>query len=135
MNFHFPRNFKLILGSLIAAVVLFWAILSGIGSGQLLAQSQMVVQTSQNIGKSLQYFYQDQDRYPSATEFANQNVMLTYATGFPLPEYISKNCSESFVYKRLSLNVFELDFCLPVATNNYQAGWNKISGSPPAKVN
>ena len=129
MNFHFSNKIKILLSSLIAAVVLLWAIFGGLSQGQKISQSQIITQTAKNVAAALNYFYQDQNRYPSATEFADQNLMLTYMTNFPLPNYPSSSCSQSFVYKRADAGSFQLSFCLPTAEGSYQAGWNTISGN------
>ncbi len=129
MNFHFSNKIKILLSSLIAAVVLLLAVVGGVNNGKKIAQAKILIQTSKSAASALQYFYQDQNRYPTATEFENQNLMLSYFSNFPLPNYPSSACSQSFVYKRADPAAFSLSFCLPVASSGYQAGWNNINGS------
>lgn len=129
MNFHFSNKIKILSTSLIAAVVLLLAVVWGINTGQKIAQAKIVSQGSQAAIAALRYFYQDQNRYPSPEEFANQNLMLNYMSNFPLPNYTSSACSQSFVYKRPDPATFQLSFCLPTATGGYQSGWNIINGN------
>jgi hypothetical protein len=128
-------NVKAVLGSLFMAVILFWAVSSGINSGRLEAQAQAVLQTAQNLSAGLQYFYSDQNRFPSASEFADQSIMLNYFSVFPPVDLISSACSQSFVYKRISPGNFQLSFCLPKPVSGYVAGWNTINGNPPPAAN
>lgn len=130
MSFYINTKIKTILGSLLAAVILLWAIVSGNANGKNLAQANAVVVASQNISSALMYFYKDQGRFPSPTEFAQSEIMLNYLSSFPLPQFVSKTCSETFVYKRTDPNAFVLNFCLPEGVGNYQKGWNSITGSP-----
>jgi 4-amino-4-deoxy-L-arabinose transferase-like glycosyltransferase len=121
MTWQIPQKIKSILGSLVLAVVLlfivFWA--------------AIIIQTGQQATKALNYFYQDQNRYPSALEFDDQNTMLSYFTSFPLPEFISASCSKSFDYKRPSDNSYGLSFCLPAANGQFSSGWNTVTGTTP----
>jgi hypothetical protein len=126
VNFHFSNKIKILLSSLIAAVILLLAIVWGINTGKKIAQAKIIIQTSKSAALALQYFYQDQNRYPTATEFENQSLMLTYFSNFPLPNYPSSACSESFVYKRAEPAAYSLSFCLPTVEGGYQAGWNSI---------
>jgi len=112
------------------AVVLFLVIAKGLSAGQQIAQAQIVTQTAKNLSVGLQYFYSDQNRFPSAVEFADQNTMLNYFSVFPPADFSSANCSQSFIYKRLNDSNFQLDFCLPRAEGGYTAGWNVITGQP-----
>jgi hypothetical protein len=127
MRLHFSQNIKQIFGSLCLAAVLLLAVLWGASSGQKQAQSDIIVQTAQNAGQAFKYFYQDQNRYPTALEFQDQNIMLNYLSGFPLPQFITPSCSQTFVYKNSSAAGYNFSFCLPTASSGYQAGWNTLS--------
>ena len=126
-----PQKIKSIVGSLLLAAVLLLVIFWAIGSGQKSAQAAIIVQTSQQAQKALQFFYQDQSRLPSALEFSDQDTMLNYLTGFPLPQFVSASCPQTFDYKRQSDISYTLSFCLPVASGVYRPGWNTINGSLP----
>jgi hypothetical protein len=123
----FTYRGKVLLSSLLAAVVLLLAIFWGASAGQQLAESTAISQTAQNLVSGLKYFYKDQNRYPTATEFADQNTMLNYFTVFPPENFVSKNCTQNFIYKRTDVTDFSLSFCLPKAVASYQAGWNTVN--------
>lgn len=123
----FNTNLKVILSSLAVAVVLFWSVSSGISKGKQMAQAQTVVATANSLSAGLQYFYSDQDRFPTALEFSDPSLMLNYFSSFPPPDFISTACSQSYIYKRISTSNFNLSFCLPVAYGNYNSGWNGIN--------
>lgn len=108
-------------------LVIFW----GINNGKVLAQAITVEQASKSTVSALNFFYQDQSRFPSSLEFSSQNVMLNYLTVFPLPEFISQTCSQTFVYKRMSNSTYQLSFCLPAAYSGYHKGWNTLNGQQP----
>lgn len=131
-NFQVPNKLKFFLSSLLAAVILLLGLFWGINAGKQISQAQIILQTEQNTVTALQSFYNDQNRYPSATEFADQNTMLNYLTNFPLPDFSSNICSQSFLYQRISADSFKLSFCLPAADGPYLKGWNSINVSPPA---
>ena len=128
VNLVFLNKYKNILTVLLAAVILFLAIIKGLGAGQQAAEAQVEIQTAKNLASGFQYFYGDQNRFPSAVEFADSSVMAAYFNNFPPANFISANCNENFVYKNISDKNFQLDFCLPTAVGGYQAGWNVING-------
>lgn len=122
---------KIFLSSLAVAVILLLAIFWGLAKGKEDAESQAVLAAQANLVKGLQFFYQDQNRYPSALEFVDAPTMLNYFNSFPPPDFASKNCSQSFSYQRNALDSYSLSFCLPVSSGGFAAGWNAVSGSPP----
>jgi hypothetical protein len=129
VDFKFSNKIKILSSSLIAAVVLLLVIVWAVNNGKKIAQAKILIQTSQNAVLALQYFYQDQNRYPTATEFENQNLMLNYFSNFPLPNYPSSACSQSFVYKRSDPGTYSLSYCLPTAAEGQKAGWNTMNGN------
>lgn len=131
MNFNnFKEKGKVYVSSLGLAVVLFLVISTGISSGQKQAQAQTLVQASAQVEAGLRYFYSDQDRFPSALEFSDQNVMLNYFTSFPPSNFPSSLCAQSFIYKKAADDNFQLSFCLPVKNSQFNKGWNTINGGP-----
>lgn len=126
MNLNINTKTAIILGSLAVAVILFVAIFQGISTGKAIAQSQAIVKSAENITAALNYFYSDQNRYPNALEFGEQNVMLNYLNTFPLPEFTSSACTQSFSYKKNSATSVVLSFCLPRTFEQYQQGWNNV---------
>ena len=127
MQFTFSDKLKPILYSLIMAVILFISIGAGIGSGFKHAQSLAVIESVNNLQTGLNYFYNDQDRFPTAVEFSDQVIMSNYFKSFP-PINFAGSCPQNYIYKRNSDINFELDFCLPTSSGNFKSGWNLLSG-------
>jgi hypothetical protein len=127
VNFKINTNIAIIFSSLLVAVLLFVAILRGSSAGKDTAQATAVIGTAKNITTALDYFYSDQNRYPNVSEFGEQNIMLNYLNVFPVPNFISAVCQESFVYKKDSASTASLSFCLPKASGAYAQGWNVLS--------
>ncbi len=127
MNFKLSQNTIIFLGSLTVAVILFVAIFQGVKAGKATAQANAVILVTQNFSAGLEYFYQDQNRFPNVLEFNEQNLMLNYFNVFPFPKFISALCTESFEYKKNSNTSVILNFCLPKSAGTYQAGWNTLT--------
>lgn len=122
------QKIKILLSSLIPAVILLSALLGGLSSGRTLAQAASGKTQAENLKTALNYFYQDQNRYPTELEFATPSVMLNYLTAMPLGSLAVSQCPEAVNYKRLTPSSFSLNFCLPAAAGSYQKGWNALSG-------
>ncbi len=115
-----------IIGAVLAIAVLagllFWTALNG----HRAAQSRQVLKDAKAITAALEYFYQDQNRYPAITEFEDQNVMRQYLSNFPPQQFASGVCEKSFQYQNSFRSDYELRVCLPKASQGYRAGWNVI---------
>ncbi|MCL5666336.1 MAG: hypothetical protein M1383_00990 [Patescibacteria group bacterium] len=127
MTFFFNKKAKLFLTVLAAAVVLLLAALAGISKGRSVSQAKIIAGNAQNLAKGLDYFYNDQNRFPTAVEFQDQNLMLNYFNGFPPANISSAACAETFAYKRPSPQTYQLNFCLPADFAPYHRGWNAIT--------
>ena len=127
MDFNFLNKYKNLLTVLVAAVILFLAMAKGLASGRQGAEAETEVETAKNLASGFGYFYSDQNRFPTAVEFADSSVMSWYFNNFPPVAFTSSNCSQNFIYKRISSNNFQLDFCLAAAVSGYQSGWNIIN--------
>lgn len=110
---------------IILAVVLFFMFSSGISSGKSLAQSENIVRNTNELEKALDNFYKDQNRFPTAEEFADKNIMGQYLSIFPIQEFSSAVCSQTYLYKRLSAGSYQLNICVPKAALGFRAGWNQ----------
>lgn len=108
------------------AVILLVVMLSGVGSGKREAASLNIVASTQNLQKGLDYFYQDQNHFPTAVEFSDEAIMLNYFNNFPLSEIPSTVCSQTYIYKNISPNSYQFNFCLPTAQSVYKSGWNSL---------
>jgi outer membrane receptor protein involved in Fe transport len=69
-------------------------------------------QQALQIQTALEYFFNDNDYYPSSFEFKNVNVMGSYFKKFPIVFIASNNCRENILYNRVKLAQYELNFCL-----------------------
>jgi type II secretory pathway pseudopilin PulG len=107
---------------ILLALLLTWSF----SSGKKAAQSRQIIKDSKTILSALEYFYQDQNRYPSINEFNDQNVMRQYMNNFPPQEFTSEVCAKTFEYQNSFRSDYELRICLPKAKGDYQLGWNAI---------
>ncbi len=126
LSISFKSNVLRILTVLGAAVILLLFIFWGWSSGKYLAQSENVIANATNITGALDYFYQDQDRYPSALEFQDRNIMMNYLNISPPFNFTSKNCEQSYLYKRIKPSEYLLGYCLPKGIGGQSSGWNQV---------
>lgn len=115
-----------IIGWIILVILLALLLWWGFSWGKKAAQSRQIVKDSKTILNALEYFYKDQNRYPSINEFNDQNVMRQYMNNFPPQQYASDSCSKSFDYQNLFRSDYELRICLPKAQGSFKQGWNAI---------
>lgn len=109
------------------AVVLLLTILQGSNVGLRDAAAKSVENSVGNLQQGLGYFYQDQNYFPTAVEFADQVKMSGYYDNFPPVDLISPVCSQSYVYKRINDNSYQLNFCLPASEGSFRQGWNSLN--------
>ncbi len=122
-----PSRFWQTVTVLAVAVVLFMAFTISVSRGKAKAQSQAALEAAVELQKSLDFFYSDQNRFPTAEEFLDQNIMGRYIKNFPPKEFVSKTCPESFTYKRPEIRSYQLYFCLPAGFEGYSKGWNVLA--------
>ncbi len=96
----------------------------GYRAGRDIAQGEAIVRIASQTTEGLQYFFSDQDRYPTTFEFNDKTVMLSYFNKFPPSQLPSKKCVESFRYENSDSQHFRLPVCLPRGFESYQKGWN-----------
>lgn len=128
-NFRIPNGAYQTLTVLVVAVILLWSIGAGWSNGRKLAASEQVITNADQLTRGFEYFYNDQDRYPTALEFGSEAIMSMYFKTFPPAVLAGGSCTESFSYKRNSANEYLLGFCLPAAAGGYQQGWNQLAQS------
>ena len=116
-----------LLTVLLMAVILFFAVLWGRANGQNQAQAKFVGGSVSNIKQALDNFYKDQGRFPTESEFSSRQVMINYLSTVPLPQIVSSQCTQSFIYSRPTFDSYQLKFCLPSVYGTYKSGWNSIS--------
>lgn len=111
-----------------AAVVLLWAVFSGLSAGKGRAAGKLVLGNADSLVSGLKTFYGDQDRFPTAAEFqGDRSLMLNYFESFPPFDLVLGKCPASFAYQRPSLKNFKLQFCLPRETGGWPEGWSQIT--------
>jgi hypothetical protein len=115
---------NLLIGLLVVLLCLgiFWAFVAGTRAGK----SAVILKNTAALKDGLQYFQADQNRYPTAVEFKDGNIMLNYFSAFPPLTLTGGSCTTTFDYQSPTAKTFELDFCLPKASQGFSAGWNKI---------
>jgi hypothetical protein len=100
----------------------------GIRSGYRRAQSSTVYRNTGELAKALDYFRQDNDRFPSATEFADQNSFGRYlATGFPVKQLSAGACQQSYDYILVNPQDYALTVCLSSEVEGAPAGVTELS--------
>lgn len=123
----FNKKFFLILTVFVLTVVLLLTGNFAINKGQTKAKAQASFYNLQNMVLALNYFYNDQDRYPTALEFSSADIMAWYLNKHPVEDIVSDNCASSFRYARMGPKKYDIFFCLAEGIEGYKAGWNKYS--------
>ncbi|QQS22790.1 hypothetical protein IPM19_04145 [bacterium] len=106
----------------LAVLLLWWAYRAGQHAGQ----SRQAVKDANAIKQALEYFYQDQNRYPATDEFKDDNLMRQYVSGFPPKQYPSEQCPATFQYSNNFRNDYELRLCLTKGVSGFKEGVNII---------
>jgi hypothetical protein len=119
------QNLLIILLLVFLALGVLWAVVSGSRAGK----SAVILKNAAALKDGLQYFQADQNRYPTAVEFKDRNIMLNYFSAFPPQTLPGGSCTQTFDYSSPTAKTFELDFCLPKAKAGFLAGWNKIKNN------
>ena len=112
---------------IVVAVVLFYGIYRGANKGASAAKSEVVLANARAIAAGLDYFYADQNRYPSQEEFADTNLMLAYISGYPPISIGGGACvpnAANYGYHTLDFKGYELNFCLPSSVEQFPEGVN-----------
>lgn len=112
------------------AVIFIYSMQLAIVRGRIQAQAEATASESQELLKALDFFYNDQGRFPSAFEFTerqDKNILKAYTENFPPKQISSQTCTESFRYERVTQKSYKLLACVPVATSGLMQGWNTFS--------
>jgi hypothetical protein len=114
-----------VLGLVLLSVVLTSTF--GFRAGRDLAKSYLVVKQVAASMKALDYFYQDQDRYPSSAEFDDKSALGVYATLVPFPQVTSKDCPGTLAYDTFDERNFTLSYCITRELAGQAKGVHKIT--------
>lgn len=110
---------------MIFVVVIVWGVFNGIKA----ARSKSILNDARTITTALQYFFEDQDRYPTGLEFTDDNLMAPYLSNLPAQEFPDNRCTQSFNYSNPFPRQFQLDVCLSKGIGSANVGWNLYSKS------
>ncbi len=117
------QNFLLGFLGLVLVLGVWWMGLSGVRAGK----SNAIIKNASMLKQGVQYFFNDQNRYPTALEFQDRNLMLNYFSAFPPQAITGGPCSQTYNYTSATAKTFVLEFCLPRAAAGFAAGWNKVT--------
>ncbi|MDB4939855.1 MAG: hypothetical protein JWO40_280 [Candidatus Doudnabacteria bacterium] len=116
---------------LAAAFVLFvLSIVLGIFSGVASGKDQATFKNVGNISNALQFYYSDQDRYPTETQFNDQKILIPfYISAIPKPENAQGVCAgvTDFKYTQQNAGSYKLDFCLVQGTAGLSKGMHTLT--------
>lgn len=127
MEIHIQPNH---IRTIILSVVVFFLALSsyfGFSAGRDLARSQLALDQTTAVLQSLGYYFADQDRFPSQTEFSDINAFGPYLSAVPLRSIVSKQCPTPAVYDTLNKRTFTFSYCLPRAFRDQSAGRHTVT--------
>lgn len=99
----------------------------GFRAGRDLAKSRLAVSQVAASMKALDYFYADQDRYPSSSEFDDRGKLGVYATLVPFPQVTSKDCPGTLAYDTFDERSFVLSYCVTRGFESQTKGIHKIT--------
>lgn len=121
-----PGNPKLQLIVLVVACVLFGlSVLFGIAAGFSAGKSKATFDSVSAVNKALQYYKQDQGRFPTADQFYNQRILVpNYMDTVPEPQDLSGGCAKytEFIYAQTAPSNYVLEFCLTSAAGGLGKG-------------
>ncbi len=110
----------------LSLIFLVLAAFLGLSRGTAQAQAQATFEQAKQIKQAMDYFYGDNNRYPTDAEFTDQSIMGGYFRNWPMEQFNTAACPQSFVYKELSPTSYQLNFCLESPVGGYSAGWNGV---------
>lgn len=108
-------------------LVLLVVIHLGASSGKKRSFSESMAAMSLEHVKALDFFFQDNARFPTADEFAGESFVNRYFNREPQPLTPVGECPGEVIYTRPSFNAYQLNFCLETQVGEYKEGWNQIS--------
>ncbi len=94
--------------------------------GRDLARSNFAFKQVGQIISGLDYFYQDNDRFPSEVEFSEVNLMQKYYANLPYYSVVSKKCPSPIEYTSFDRLTFQIDFCIPRNYFGWMAGQHRV---------
>jgi predicted nucleic acid-binding Zn ribbon protein len=127
MDLYISSNIRNSLIIVILAIVVLVLVFVGISNGKRQAKSALILNWASEETLALEYFYRDNNRFPTADEFARPEVMGNYFVKAPEGVNIqTEQCPEILKYIRPRTENYELYFCLPRAQDGYNLGLNQF---------
>ena len=127
MELFVSGNFKVYFTAVLLGAVFIILGVWGAASGKARARSELVVNQAGAIANSLDFFYSDNGRFPTADEFYTSDIMLNYLNRYPqASDAVSETCPQTLAYSRPNLSNYVLNFCLASGSGGYKKGWNQI---------
>ncbi len=111
-------------------VIIFFVFLTslfGFRAGRDLAKSRATLNTVHTTLRGFDYFFSDQDRYPSPVEFLDPNILGVYLSPVPGPNFASKQCPTTTTYDTFDQRSFVYTYCLPRALGDQAAGLHTLT--------
>src|SRR3989338_2528436 len=109
---------------LVTLVILGLSIRSGYYAGRSVANTSNTIRGVYAVLTGLHYFYEDQSRYPSNTEFTSVTRMGVYLSNFPPRFFTDSLCTNNGVYQSSNLKVYSFRFCIPRSSPPFGIGLN-----------
>ena len=114
-----------------AAFILFvLALIFGMFSGVKSGKDQATYRNVETINNALHYYFTDQDSYPTAEQFNNQEILVPlYMPAIPVPDNVSGVCKDyqKFDYSQQNNQSFNLKFCLTKGLAGLSAGVHTLT--------
>lgn len=106
---------------LVCALSVWW----GVVGGKQKAQGALIAHNTDQVKQAINFFYRDQDRFPTVAEFSDRGGLGLYLSS-QLPELSVAGCDKAVSYSILANKQPQLSVCLPRSSGGYKAGINTI---------
>ncbi len=101
----------------------------GVQSGLRRAQSGTVLDNVTELNQAIDYFHSDNNRYPSAVEFASSASMGTYLEPFPPRQFVTDTCQQSYSYRYINQQSYELSYCVSADVRGITEGSHVLTNN------
>jgi hypothetical protein len=113
-------------------ILLLGSVAWGSFSGASRARSLDTLRSVNTLNQALTYYFQDQNQYPTAEQFSNQQILtLNYLTSMPVASDASGSCAKQgqFNYSRPTPQTFSLQFCLTQGVGGLSQGAHTLTNN------
>ena len=110
------------IGISLVGLLFILTIFFGARSGLRRAQSMAVLDNVTQLKQAIDFFRSDNNRYPSAVEFASAATMGVYLEPFPAHDFISDVCQHSYTYRYVNQQRYELSYCIQTGVRGVTEG-------------